>query len=423
MEIIKSHWESHDGNLSLGVPIMKVDQDRRIVSGFATLDNIDRQRDIVLASASKAAFSAFQGNVREMHGKIAAGRVVSFREKMYFDPETQKMYEGIWVEVYVSKGAQSTWEKVLDKTLTGFSIGGAITEKDDVWNDEISGFITIVKAYYLTELSLVDAPANQLSNIFAIQKMADGETEVTGIAVDVETADVFWCSNDKLATIGTDGDCSVCGTTGEKVGWIESTLPQTEKAQAIAGLLKNMTAMPAVQKEEGVEKNMADETVEKADEVVATIDEVTVEKSDTSDTAEPTAKADATAEAGAGAVSNETAPVAAEQEIDWKAELASLRETLNSFGPALAGITKAIGTLETNATETNSKVEALGTTFNEAITKSQEAVKESVDSVASRVGDVEKSLVVKKAADRDGDTANVIEKQDIWADRFTVRSL
>src|SRR6478735_7066886 len=306
MEIAKSHWDSHDGNLKLGIPIMKVDEERRLVSGFATLDNLDRQHDIVLASASRAAFAAWSGNVREMHDKIAAGRVVSMRERTYFDPETKKVYEGIWVEAYVSKGAQPTWEKVLDKTLTAFSIGGTVTDKEDVWDDDLNAFITIVKSYFLTELSLVDAPANQLANIFSIQKSIDGDTQVSGIATNVETSDVFWCSEDKLATIGSDGDCTVCGNTGEKVGWIESNLETTEKAQAISGLLKNMTAMPAVQKEEGVEKNMADETVEKPAETVATVEEVTVvEKSTTSDTAEPTAKADATVEAVTETVTTE----------------------------------------------------------------------------------------------------------------------
>jgi len=294
MEIVKSHWESHDGSLKLGVPISKVDAERRIVSGFATLDNVDRQGDIVLASASKAAFEAFSGNVREMHDKIAAGRVVNFREQAYYDPATEKFYEGIYVDVYVSRGAASTWEKVLDGTLTGFSIGGIVTEKEDVFDSELGAWISVIKAYVLAELSLVDAPANQLSNIFSVLKMDNGDVKISGIAVDVEMQDVFWCSEDKLATIGTEG-CSACGTAGEKVGWIESAGTPAEKAEAIAGLLKNInTAMPAVQKEEGVQEDMADETVEKAAEVVETvavIEEVVVEKSDASDTAVATAEA------------------------------------------------------------------------------------------------------------------------------------
>jgi hypothetical protein len=418
MEITKSHWESHDGALNLSVPIMKVDQERRIVSGFATLDNLDRQGDIVLSSASKAAFEAWGGNVREMHDKIAAGRVVSIREKMYYDPATEKMYEGIYVDVYVSRGAASTWEKVLDKTLTGFSIGGLVTEKEDVFSEELNTWITIIKAYILNELSLVDSPANHLANVFSVQKMDNGDTQISGIAVDVETQDVFWCSDDKLATIGTDG-CSVCGTSGEKVGWIASEGSSTEKAQAIAGLLKNMTALPAVQKEEGVEQVMADETVEKAVETVAVLEEVVVEKSDTSDTVV------ATAEAGAEAVVAETtAPEAAVEEIDWKAELASLTEAVGSLSGTLSSITKAVEGLALNATETNAKVEALGSTINETVTKSQGASVEALAAVTERLGSVEKSIVGRKSADRD-EVAPVIEKSqsDIWADRFTVRSL
>ena len=67
MIINKAHWNSEGNNLRLSMPISKIDQERRIVSGFATLDNLDRQNDIVTAEASMKAFSNFKGNIREMH--------------------------------------------------------------------------------------------------------------------------------------------------------------------------------------------------------------------------------------------------------------------------------------------------------------------------------------------------------------------
>jgi len=67
MEISKAHWESEGNSLRLSMPIAKVDIERRIVSGFATLDNIDKQGDIVPSEASVKAFEKFRGNIREMH--------------------------------------------------------------------------------------------------------------------------------------------------------------------------------------------------------------------------------------------------------------------------------------------------------------------------------------------------------------------
>ena len=131
MIINKAHWITEGDNLRFSMPIGKVDQERRIVSGFATLDNIDKQGDIVTTDASLKAFEKFRGNLREMHQPMAVGKVVSFKEDRYFDPSTKKFYNGVYVSAYVSKGAQDTWEKVLDGTLTGFSIGGNITKSDD----------------------------------------------------------------------------------------------------------------------------------------------------------------------------------------------------------------------------------------------------------------------------------------------------
>ena len=48
----KAHWSSDGNDIKLSMPIAKVDKERRIVSGFATLDNVDRQGDIVPSDAS-----------------------------------------------------------------------------------------------------------------------------------------------------------------------------------------------------------------------------------------------------------------------------------------------------------------------------------------------------------------------------------
>jgi hypothetical protein len=57
MIISKAHWNSDGDNLRLSMPLTKVDKERRIVSGFASLDNVDKQDDIVTAEASMQAFA------------------------------------------------------------------------------------------------------------------------------------------------------------------------------------------------------------------------------------------------------------------------------------------------------------------------------------------------------------------------------
>jgi phage shock protein A len=235
MNIKKVQWNNSESRVNLSFPITKVDKEKRTVSGFATLDNIDRHGDVVTAEASEKAFQRFRGNLREMHQPIAIGKVLSFHPEEFFDKESGKTYKGIYVQSYVSKGAQDTWEKVLDGTLTGFSIGGNIVQSAFEPGDEKEN--RVIKEYDLMELSLVDTPANPLANIFSIQKNADGNTIVKGMAADTTVENVFWCLQDKIASSSSDQskDCLVCGAGMENIGWVESS--ETEKGLVISKIV------------------------------------------------------------------------------------------------------------------------------------------------------------------------------------------
>jgi hypothetical protein len=221
--IQKATWINGERKMSLAFPFAKVDKENRTVSGFATLDNVDRHGDIVTSEASKGAFDRFRGNIREMHQPIAVGKILSFNEEEYYDAESGKNYKGVFVQAYVSKGAQDTWEKVLDGTLTGFSIGGNIVkasmEKGEDSSDEER---RVIKEYDLHELSLVDNPANPLANVFSIQKNGD-QLIFKGMATEFETENVFWCGTDEIATSssGEEKNCSICGDSMSTIGWVE----------------------------------------------------------------------------------------------------------------------------------------------------------------------------------------------------------
>ena len=110
--IKKAQFSVQNSNLNVSMPIAKVDKERRIVSGFATLDNVDRQGDVVPAEASVRAFKGFAGNIREQHDSTkAVGKMIEFKEDMYYDKETETMFNGVYVSAYVSKGAEDTWQK------------------------------------------------------------------------------------------------------------------------------------------------------------------------------------------------------------------------------------------------------------------------------------------------------------------------
>lgn len=163
------------------VPIEKVDKEARTVSGWATTETIDKQGEIVDYGASKSAFAEWRGNVREMHEPKAVGKSI---ESLPDDKERK-----IYVKAHISKGAEDTWQKCLDGTLTGFSIGGQTIDKmvqlvKDA-ETKAARTVTRITKYRLNELSLVDNPANPDAQ-FQLVKMdaATGTLHQTAVVED-----------------------------------------------------------------------------------------------------------------------------------------------------------------------------------------------------------------------------------------------
>lgn len=135
-------------------PIVRVDTPTREIELCATSEAVDSYGTVFDYGASKAAFTRWHGNVREMHANNAVGRRVAVR----CDDDARKVY----VRVRISAGARDTWEKVLDGTLRGASIGA----NQVVWARQIRRVagqdreLTVATRYELVELSLVDNPSN-----------------------------------------------------------------------------------------------------------------------------------------------------------------------------------------------------------------------------------------------------------------------
>ena len=292
MTISKAHWNTEGDNVTLSMPFSKVDKERRIVSGFATLDNVDRQNDIVTTDASINAFKKFRGNIREMHQPLAVGKMLSFKEDKFFDPETKKFYSGIFVQTYISKGAQDTWEKVLDGTLSAFSIGGRMNKYDNAFDEKTETTIRIIKDYDMIELSLVDTPANQLANIVSIEKV-NGVDMVKGDLADVEIENVFWDKENGLVLL-SDNESEVSPTSGTpmtNIGFVEKS--DNEKTDMIKFLVDSAKGinLSKMTKEVDPMEDATNEVVEyatveeteiapEADAVVEEATEETLEKSD-----------------------------------------------------------------------------------------------------------------------------------------------
>jgi Putative phage serine protease XkdF len=445
MELNKTYWQNSESSMTLHFPITKVNKEKRTVSGFATLDNIDRHGDIVTAEASKAAFDNFRGNIREMHGSSAVGKMLNFKEDSFYDPETNKKYNGIYVTAYISKGAQDAWEKCLDGTYSGFSIGGNIVDAKMEKSDDGQDSHRVIHKFDLHELSLVDSPANQLANFFSIQKMAES----------VVTENVFWCKVDEIASTSTatTKDCVVCDKPMESIGWVEQS--DTEKFESIEKVLDSYfkkddaptssheatesaapglsgtNVMPNVvdttvatlmYPDQNKIKKSEDDSLSQGGNEMAENTEATIEKS-----------IDAEAPAEEFAIIEE---VAAEAETIEKAvQISEVADTLD-FEKMVNDLKTFFGeSLTKNYSDSTAAVEAITKMFEETSTNVQKQIAElgekyetlnksitdmyaKIDYIDHRFAGFESASAVKKSSDLGGFTGEKQIKKSLWQGTF-----
>lgn len=170
--------EKQGGPITLSFGISKVDQERRIVSGIATTEVLDKQGDIVDYDGSVEAFREWPGNIREQHdSKKAVGRA------LHWEPMPDK--RAIWVDAYISKSpdGEATWTKVQEGILKGFSVHGhVLSSRPEVVKaaDGTSQHANRVLRYRLDELSLVDNPACPEALVHLV-KSVNGVAEATDV--------------------------------------------------------------------------------------------------------------------------------------------------------------------------------------------------------------------------------------------------
>ena len=427
MNIEKSYWSSNGDNISLSVPFTKVNREKRTVSGFATLDNLDQTNDVVTAEASLKAFEGFRGNIREMHGSNAVGKMVSFKPETYFDAKSGEFYNGVYVDAYISKGAQDTWEKVLDGTLSGFSIGGKIIESDNEVNKSTGQSVRFIKNYSLLELSVVDSPANELCNIISISKM-NGQLIFKGIATEVSTENIFYCEESDSVFMSKEKEFNspITGKPASLIGWVESN--DVNKAKEIEKILasfkKSRLTLPETQTiakqanaQGGNEVSENTETVAVEEtalvEVSAPAQDAVVEKAVTEDVV-----ADTSAETVEKAADVSEVVV---DEPDFAKMLGDLKgffsDTLSKASEANAAqVTTIKETVEAFSKSVETQISELADKHTE-LSKTVENIKSTIDNVEKRVDAVESETAIKKSSDLGGSQEVTIQKSK-WNGSF-----
>jgi len=428
MLINKAHWTTDKDSVRLSMPIGKVDIERRMVSGFATLDNIDKQDDIVTTEASLLAFKNFRGNLREMHQPSAVGKIVSFKEDKYFDPNSKKFYSGVYVSAYVSKGAQDAWEKVLDGTYSGFSIGGNIKSWDDAYNAEMDKAIRVIKDYDLYELSLVDSPANQFASIISVEKV-NGQNVISGASVDAVIENVFYDSENGIVLVSDSetAESPVSGKNMENIGFVEKN--DNEKANMIKFLVDSAKGISTIKITKEVSQ-MTEATEVAVDAAVENV-EITPE-AQPAEVETPAVVDEAPAEVAVeksddgGAVPS--APVVEEEsvapEVEAELPVAKSDEAIvDAVAEIKNSLTNAFGDLAATIKSLNEQVEALSKSVDTVSTEVTQ-VKGQFNEFGKRVDAVEQDTAFRKS----GDLGEIVQfepvkvQKSLWGGRFLKNS-
>ncbi len=158
--------------LRMFMPITKVDAAQRLVYGLATAEMEDRAGEICDYASTKPLYEKWSeeiakstggkslGNLRAMHGPVAAGKVTQIN---FNDADKQ-------IEICAKVVDDAEWAKVAEGVYTGFSQGGAYAKR---WTDA-AGLTRYTAAP--SEISLVDLPCLPQAHFEMIK--ADGTREL-----------------------------------------------------------------------------------------------------------------------------------------------------------------------------------------------------------------------------------------------------
>ena len=166
--------------LRLAIPLTKVDAANRLVYGLATAEVPDRGGEVCDYASTKPLYEKWSadiaetsggksyGNLRAMHGLVAAGKVTA----LAFNDEAKQ------IEICAKVVDDAEWAKVTEGVYTGFSQGGRYVRR---WTDDAGATRYTAEPH---EVSLVDLPCLAEARFEMIK--AGGARELRPFKAEVE---------------------------------------------------------------------------------------------------------------------------------------------------------------------------------------------------------------------------------------------
>src|SRR5437763_16506724 len=203
----------------LFVPLTKVDVEKRLVFGTIAEEIPDRANEIMDYESARPEFEAWSaeiakasdgkslGNLRAMHGSVAAGKL----ESLAFDDDARR------IECCGKVVDDAEWAKVLEGVYTGFSMGGRYVKR---WKDEANPHLTRYTPRP-AEVSLVDNPCIPTATFEVVKEDGTSELRKFKHAEGIEKAGTRHSKDDKErvqtlhdTAVDLGADCS--GAAGDE---------------------------------------------------------------------------------------------------------------------------------------------------------------------------------------------------------------
>jgi HK97 family phage prohead protease len=168
-----------------------------MVWGYASTEAADEQGETVTRGALAAALDDYMrfANIREMHQPSAVG----------IAKEAELDDKGLYLGAKIVD--DDAWAKIVEGVYKGFSIGGRVTSRDLADR-------TVITGVSLTEISVVDRPANP------------------------EAVFDCWKRSAAAGAPGSSLHCPACGAAAPDVGQLLHKMRADDLAPIVAGLAK-----------------------------------------------------------------------------------------------------------------------------------------------------------------------------------------
>lgn len=149
--------------------IVKFDTKERTIEGYASVEILDHDNEIIGLEALKSGLSDYMVNpiLKLMHHDLAIGKIL----------EAEIDDVGLYVKAKIStktRRAVEAWGLVEEGIIKAFSIGGKIIDYVDETVKDTERMVRRITKMKLLEISIVDIPANPASFFTVVSKSLNG---------------------------------------------------------------------------------------------------------------------------------------------------------------------------------------------------------------------------------------------------------